>query len=337
MPTRDAAAVKSHWSLAFEPSIDWDRLMASCGGSFFHSPAAPDVVLPAGERIYARLTTDGQPAAIAVGVASACRLSRGPRHYQFAAMPAVPSGGDVDAVASSLARTLKRRGAAVVSFDSFDTMHCSTAPDGGVPARRRFEHVLELRPPEQMLASFAATHRRHINRGIREGWTFRSLSGAAANRLIDEAQTTAAQRNGFTTAGMPDAVARLTAATGGAWGVRCFAAYHEATALAAILVGFGGARAFYLIGGSTPAGYQASAAVWLQWQAMAQLHALGLRSYNLGGTPGGAEQAGHAEHGLFRFKKSFGGEIVSCSGARWELSPSHLRLHRVLTAITRKA
>jgi lipid II:glycine glycyltransferase (peptidoglycan interpeptide bridge formation enzyme) len=100
--------------------------------------------------------------------------------------------------------------------------------------------------------------------------------------------------------------------------------------LAAALVGWANRRAFYLIGGSTPAGYERDAAQWLHWRIMCALRVRGFAYYNLGGTPSSAAQAGDPAHGLYRFKTGFGPEVVSCRSLGWTLSEGHARAHHLV-------
>jgi len=92
-------------------------------------------------------------------------------------------------------------------------------------------------------------------------------------------------------------------------------------------VGWGARRAFYLQGGSTPAGYEADASTWLHWRIMRELTDRGLTIYSLGGAPRSADQREDPSYGLHRFKTGFGAHVTSCQGLTWVLSPSHERTH----------
>jgi lipid II:glycine glycyltransferase (peptidoglycan interpeptide bridge formation enzyme) len=112
-----------------------------------------------------------------------------------------------------------------------------------------------------------------------------------------------------------------------AWGTATFAAYDGGVALGAVGVGWAGGCAYLLSGGSTPEGYRRSAAHWLAWRVMAELAAAGFASHNLGGIPEEACSPDNPSHGLYEYKRGYGGEEVPCRGARWEPDPGHLRLH----------
>ena len=95
-------------------------------------------------------------------------------------------------------------------------------------------------------------------------------------------------------------------------------------------MGWANRRAFYLIGGSTPAGYARDAAQWLHWRIMCALADMGFTHYNLGGTAASAVNSEDPAHGLHRFKTGFGAEVVSCRSVGWTLRPAHAQAHRVV-------
>jgi lipid II:glycine glycyltransferase (peptidoglycan interpeptide bridge formation enzyme) len=108
-----------------------------------------------------------------------------------------------------------------------------------------------------------------------------------------------------------------------------FAAWNGDTPLAAALIGWGNGRAFYIMGGSTPEGYEAGASVWLHWRIINQLAESRFTHYNLGGASPTASNADDPAHGLYRFKTAFGARIVPCRSLYWTLSVSHARLHQL--------
>lgn len=325
------------WSITEQPTLDWGEHVLACNGSVFHTPCVHGVVLPNGQPIFARLTRGNRVIAIASGVALQCRFSRKARHYHFASFPAVADNGNRAAAADDLAYALAARDAAFVGMDSFDVL----SRPAGAPAanaRIRYEHGVELTDSEEQLRRCGETHRRQIRRGMRSGWQLRSLHGADALELLDSVRNNAADRahargSGFDAAPLSAAVGNALRTETSHWGLRCYAAYFEDTPLAAVLIGWAGQRAYYIMGGATVDGYRAGAPVWLHWMIMSELFQRDVRYYNLGGTAADAEQSEHHEHGLFRFKKGFGGTVNACRGLKWELSPAHMRAHKIATAI----
>lgn len=67
---------------------------------------------------------------------------------------------------------------------------------------------------------------------------------------------------------------------------------------------------FYMIGASSPAGYQQAASIRLFWDLGVRYAQRGYRALHLGGVPKAAMDAAHDEHGTYRFKADFGIEPV---------------------------
>jgi hypothetical protein len=279
---------------------------------------------------------NGETLGVAMGTGYRCRLSHG-LHLYFPSLPALhPAVARADAV-DALAEAFRQLGAADVVFDSFDSRwQASSGGSGELPVR--LEYVVTLGDADDlMLAACESHHRRHINRGKRAGLVLRQVSGPAARELIatvtGEAAGRAADRGAPFQSSLPPAVGSASALTD-PWGATVLSAWRGTEPLAAALIGWGNRHAFYVMGGSTPAGYACAAATWLHWTIMGQLAAHGFTAYNLGGTPVGAQHADNPAHGLFRFKTGFGARIWRCRGMRLTLRPGHRRAHDVAQWLT---
>jgi len=324
------------WKLSATCPADWAAHLASCGGGFFHSPPGLGAGAPDGEPVFALLPEAGQVVGLAVGMRSRCRLSRRPRHVYWPTLPALALTSGQDAALIALVHACADLGAAEVVVDSFDA--CWQPDPGCDPSagasRARLEYLVALdADPANLADRYESMHRRHLRRGEREGWVLRAVEGVEAQTTLETVQAAGARRaEGRGTARPAMVVARSARASaadlGAPWGACVFGAWCAGELLAAALVGWGNKRAFYVQGGSTVPGYQRSAAVWLHWRIMAALAEHGCAVYNLGGTAAGAEQSGHPEHGLYRFKAGFGARMASCRGARWVLGSAHLHAHR---------
>jgi len=228
-----------------------------------------------------------------------------------------------------LAAELRQDGIAEVRWDSFDA--ACTVPPALVPTR--WEYVVSLdEVAEQENWPVSTTHRRHIRRGDREGWTFRELSGSEAatvlSTVMDRVVERGAARGSRITAIIPGVVTEPPAVQDGG-SAHTYAAYHGETLLAAVLIGRTATRAFYVMGGATPDGYDTGASAWLHAHLASRLADDGLLQYNLGGAPLGAIDPNDASFGLHRFKTGFGALVVPCAGDRWILRSSHLRGHQM--------
>jgi hypothetical protein len=272
---------------------------------------------------------------IAAAVRTRCRLPLPAAHLYCPTWPALDHSIDRAAALAALAAEFRAAGAAEIVVDSFDAQWepgPELDPTVQLSAPRR-EYLVPLgTDPEGLVARFEATHRRHVRRGVREGWALRRLDGDDAAAVLREVQDARARRAAgrevatrvagpSTPAGAPDLV--------DPWGTRVWSAWADGDLLAAAQVGWANRRGFYIQGGSTAQGYERSAAVWLHWRIMTWLAAHGCVAYNLGGTPKAAEAPDHPQHGLHRFKMGFQARPVSCRGARWILGRGHLGVHRV--------
>jgi hypothetical protein len=320
------------WVVASQCPRGWRALVERCGGSVFHSPAGLAAAAPPGTPVFAELSLGNETAGLAAGVAARCQFGLKPRHFYFPTVPAVLEPSQREAALTALVDQLRARGAADIQVDSYDGSW-QPEPGGSATAHDRLEYVVQLQGSRDELASRCSKHhRRHVQRGERDGWGLRILDGARARDLLSEVQREASvralERGDPFAAALPDVV--LTSPEGPApWGITTWSAWHDQTPLAAALVGWANRRAFYLMGGSTQAGYERDAAQWLHWRIMCTLADTGFTHYNLGGTPASAVNPGDPSHGLHRFKTGFGAEVVSCRSVGWTLSPVHAQVHRV--------
>ena len=324
------------WQLADTPHPDWPHWVEACGGGVFHTPAGVLVGAPEGEVVYVHLVAGGETRGIAVGVRSRCRLSWRVRHAHFPALPALAPGIDVGDALEALRDVLRKAGIAEVEIGSYDA---SYVPADGIEPR--LEYVVSFPQTGDVTSAWGTTHRRHVRRGDRDGWTTRLLLGDEARTAILGIQQSTAERaaslhRGFAPAQVTGWVSLVTATLPlPDWGLAVVGAYRDTTLLAALLLGWAGQRAFYLIGGSTPDGYQCGAAPWLHAQAMTMLARRGIQRYNLGGTPLDAAEESSPAHGLYRFKTGFGVSPVERRGMRWLLRPGHAQLHQMLSRFRR--
>lgn len=323
------------WHFDHEPPGDWSDLVARFDTSFFHTPAGLRVGAPFGEPLYGRWHDAEGVGAIALGVATRCRLSGRSRHAYFPCPPALRPGADRATVDREFVRALRALGFAELGCDSFDAGSILRP----APRPNRWEYVVALAdvrgeghwPPN-------GNHRRTIRRGDREGWALRELAGEHAAGALHAVSATVIER--ATKRGLPFSADLPPAAWDppeirGGGSVRTRAAFHEDVLLAAILVGSSPRHAFYVMGGATEAGYAVGASAWLHAHTMMDLAAAGLETYNLGGVPPHAHDPNDPSHGLHRFKSGFGAAIVGCKSERRTLRRGHLLGHRLLSWASR--
>ncbi len=246
---------------------------------------------------------------------------------RFTAAASAKLGADLAAAHTELARALielaRASGWARLEIESFDgptpppdlkTLGCAT--------RERFEFLLDLAAPaEGRFAALKSSHRRKVRDAEKSGVTVADETGAAAVAILRELQGHTQERRTGRGEPMdaPDAdrfrrLAEIFVARGGG---ALIVGRRDGRPLSAILCGVATRRAYYLIGGTSPEGFECNAATLVLWRASELLATRGVATLNLGGVPRDAEQPDHPEHGLFRFKEGFGAARVECCSGIW--------------------
>lgn len=80
-----------------------------------------------------------------------------------------------------------------------------------------------------------------------------------------------------------------------------------------------GLKAVTVRSGSTPRGYETSAMYLLQVELFRRLREDGFEVLNIGGVPAEAAEAGHPQHGLFNYKRYYGGVEQRRTGLTFKL------------------
>ena len=328
-PKAPASVHGLHWAVQQACPSDWWLRLQRCGGGFFHTPAA--LAGMDGEPFYAELESAEGVVGIAAGLWRRCRLSQRARHVYLPTIPALIGAAGREPALETLIDRLRADGAAEVIMDSFDAGWVPRAGRNAVSFAPRMEYVVPLDDSlDAIAARFVHHHRRHQKRGEREGWRFGPVPSSQVPEVIEAVQQHAAKR--AAERGTPFAVERVGGARDdldGPWGTVAYGAWRDQELLAAALVGWGGRRAFYLQGGSTPAGYECDASTWLHWRIMCRLTDAGLAAYSLGGAPGSAMLRDDPSHGLHRFKTGFGASVTTCRGLKWTVRSTHVRTHQL--------
>lgn len=317
------------WMFDAAPPADWPDLLRRHGGGFFHSPAGLRAGAPDGDPVFGRFFHNGEVIGIVAGVRTNCRLSSRTCHLYCPTWPAFADPAHRKLGMARLAAELRADGIAEVRWDSFDA--ACTVPPATVPTR--WEYVISLDAiAEQANWPESSTHRRHVRRGDREGWELRELTGLAAvdalTEVMENVVERGTERGARILALIPPAVTDAPAPRGGGT-AHTYAAFGAEGMLAAVLLGRTETRAYYIMGGATPAGYRSGASAWLHAHVASRLADDGLLHYNLGGAPLTATEPTDASFGLHRFKTGFGALVVPCAGDRWILRSTHLRGHQM--------
>jgi lipid II:glycine glycyltransferase (peptidoglycan interpeptide bridge formation enzyme) len=193
------------------------------------------------------------------------------------------------------------------------------------PVQPRSSVHLDLAPePDRLLAAMSKGHRADIRRAAREGVAVRQGEGEADFARFYAILESTAARNRF---GIHErGYYRAALAEFGA-AARVWLAERGGAAEAAALTLAWGGEALYLYSGSTEEGLRSGAQHAIQWEVIRWARERGCRRYDLWGVPDSlgraALEADEGErarleeqarsdplHGVYRFKKGFGGQVV---------------------------
>jgi lipid II:glycine glycyltransferase (peptidoglycan interpeptide bridge formation enzyme) len=108
-----------------------------------------------------------------------------------------------------------------------------------------------------------------------------------------------------------------------------FLARHDGSPAAACLFGYAGRAAYYLLSGASALGREYAATHLAISTALDEFGGRQLAQVNLGGVPADSTADHHPDHGLYLFKRGFGGEVVTRAGGTVVLRPRRWRAIRL--------
>ena len=173
--------------------------------------------------------------------------------------------------------------------------------------------ILELKPPDEMLATFKQGRRYNIRTGLKRGAVVQEGKDAAELAR----QTAAVERR--ESINLPARAYYELLLEKLPW-CRTYVARHPETreGLAAVLVARHDGRAYHLFAGRTGAHPELMGNDLAWWAAIRAAAEAGGRDYDLWGVPPPGAGPDHPWHGLGFFKAEYGGQEVAYAGA-WEL------------------
>lgn len=183
----------------------------------------------------------------------------------------------------------------------------------GPPTQPEHTRILELKPPDEMLASFKQGRRYNIRAGLKRGAIVEEGKDAAELAR----QSAAVERR--ESISLPARAYYELLLERLPW-CRTYVARHPETheGLAAVLVARHGGRAYHLFAGRTGAHPELMGNDLAWWAGIRAAAEAGCRDYDLWGVPPPGAGPEHPWHGLGFFKAEYGGEEVAYAGA-WEL------------------
>jgi len=181
------------------------------------------------------------------------------------------------------------------------------------PTQPEHTRILELKPPDKMLASFRQGRRYNIRAGLKRGAVVEEGKDAAELAR----QSAAVERR--ESISLPAEAYYQLLLDHLPW-CRTYVARHPETheGLAAVLVARHGGRAYHLFAGRTGAHPELMGNDLAWWAGIRSAAEAGCHDYDLWGVPPPEAGPEHPWHGLGFFKAEYGGEEVAYAGS-WEL------------------
>jgi len=309
-------------SLDEAPGPGWDETVATLGGCVFHSRgfglACADL---GGERLFLVFRRDGRDVGYAVATSERTRwrpLGWARDRLSLGSPPVLAAEATRAEALQALGEFARRRGYSHVHISSFgDPRPTDPLPTASSRLRRtgRLEYRVPLGPDfPATLARMSATHRRKVRKALEAGFVFEEQSTLEGALRVHAAHTQTFERR------------QARGEEAGVWDIADFQRRMEAylrhgiirfhftvqggETLTAIGTMPFGRTAYYLVGGSTPRGIEQQTGFAMFGYTIQRLVAEGVTEFNLGGTSIEARDASSAEHGLYRYKAGYGGQVL---------------------------
>lgn len=290
----------------------WDALVRRGRTGIFHLSA----VLQAHANRHARpvgilVRRTGQPNLAIGGI---CR--RRQQRFDTMSFPAL-AASETPALVKSLTQWLTSEGYTTIKLGSFGSgVEGYRLPTAAVCAER-LEFPWDLRQTsEQRFRSLRSNHKRKLQKLCKESYSLRAI-GRMQPELMTWLRLQWARRRGqaFSLRELVEMYRHhrmMHDSLAGAGLGHLYGLYDGDDALLSLAYMLeADGVAFYMIGASSPAGYDVNASLRLFWDLAERYAKQGFSCLHFGGVPAAAVTHGHDEHGVFRFKAGFGIEPLS--------------------------
>ncbi len=330
---------------------EWDETVRSLGGSIFHSVGWADYVL-AGQPhavplFFSLVSDDGEEIGAAVGFHERSRrrlLASLTGRLRMDALPVVKDG-DARTFGEFL-RLLEDY--AVGARDSELLLGSFASPDGADSLRRagysvteRLEFQIALGPSEEELwENLDYKRRKNLKKAARLGVivedlpvdegvaALRRLQGASAERIVQRGGPDITRRGGEG----QDPVGKLAASGLG----RLVGARVGGEIVSASLFTCFNGLVYHTLSGHGPEALKTQAPTLLLWETVKRYRREGAARFNLGGCSVEALREDSPEHGVYAYKKAFGGACLRCASGEKILRSAAHGIVRIARALIRR-
>ncbi len=329
----------------------WDSMVASFCGSIFHMSVWEKFITirqPNSTPLFFTLLDDtGSVIGCALGFkdCSKNRLKSYLRcHLWFDSMPLVlASDNSIECTFLNMIQEYAlRHGYTSISIGSFaskDLGDCLTSLN--YSKKERLEFIVPLECPEETnYAGLSKLRRDNIKRASNKGLKCVELSNSKSAEQLCRINEIITSRVGDKT-GLPKSshspcVLNQYKVLLESKYTKAWAAVLDEEVVSIALFGFTNHMAVYISGGSDQKGLKLQASSFLLWSSLQNFRLLGVKNLSLGGCSISATSEDNNEHGVYLFKKSFGGKILKCTSGEKILEKYRYELDRRLKIINHK-
>lgn len=203
---------------------------------------------------------------------------------------------------------------------------------------RRFEFELSLDKPEDDLwRAMEHKRRKNINKAKRMGVIIRDASdcqGICSLRgLQGDSSVRIVARGGkdITFKGDRDSDPVNVLLGSGLARIMCAELNNEVVS-AGLFTCFNG-LVYHTLSGHSNSALETQAPTLLLWETIRQFKSEGARRFNFGGCKAEASREGHSEHGIYEYKRAFGGEMLECTSGTKVLRRTRHWINRSIKGI----
>jgi|GEM_PF-1045367 len=309
---------------SYDP-VEWRELIVRLDGNPFHLPEVWGVGADRDMLRYLVWTSDAAPVAAAVGIVEKRRLFRllpGSVALHLPAAPVLRDGSGVlrQDLYVALRSACAERGVRNIVVDSRWGEPPDLAGRLGVPAEHSLvEFLVDLtRGEDAILRAMHKKHRKNLRLAQESGLEVVEDATLEAFLSVREMQQSSAERSsekGNRYAIQDERFYResFEAIYRDGPGRVLFARKDGEIVAALAYLEFGG-KAVTVRSGSTVVGYETSAMYLLQYELIRRLAQRGFSELNIGGVPAEAAEDSHPQHGLYNYKRNYGGMPRACAG-----------------------
>lgn len=324
----------------------WDRAIAREGGTVFHTTAWARYVAAetAGARpLFVTWPADGDTStgrALAFQMRSPAPLLRALSGRVWLDTPPLVQHADP----ASRRRALEDLETAARRLRAVELLVGSFAAppiqddllELGFTVHGRFEFEIDLcEPDDRLLSAMEPQRRNKIRKAGRSGVEIRPLKGyegLAELRRVQQESARRIARRGGPALDLPDAQndrdpARVLLDAGVA---RLVGAFVDGACVSASLFTCFNGVVYHALSGHAGGALKTQAPTLVIWETMRQCREDGFTRFNLGGCSAAAQDESSPEHGVYVYKKGFGGRVRNCASGRRVLRPLVYRLRRLV-------